>query len=367
MKKVAYSLLGLIFFLTACNHNSDSKQTENVNDEVPQTAPSPPPPPMETKTDFILAHIKTNKGEIVCDLEFEKTPLTVASFLGLAEGKIKNDAKAMGKPFFDGLTFHRVMSDFMIQGGDPMGTGQGGPGYNFVDEFDQLLQFNGAGVLAMANAGPNSNGSQFFITHKETPWLTGKHTIFGHVTQGQDVVNKIAQGDIIQSITFERKGEKATAFDEVAVFNSKMKDALKAAAEAKKGGNTSPDDVPEFEKWVKTNFPKAKKNGAMYILETKHGNGKTPTKGQMVSVHYTGTLINGKKFDSSLDRGTPFEFNVGMGRVIQGWDVAFGILTVGTKAKLLIPYTWGYGPQGSPPAIPANATLIFDVELLAIK
>lgn len=365
MKKVAYTLFGCIVFLSACNHATENKESETIKDEVPQVAP--PPPPLEVKTDFILAHIKTNKGEIICDLEFEKTPLTVANFMGLAEGKIKNDSKAMGKPFYDGLTFHRVITDFMIQGGDPMGTGQGGPGYDFPDEFDQSLQFVGPGVLAMANAGPNTNGCQFFITHKETPWLNGKHSIFGHVTQGQDIVNKIAQGDIIQSITFERKGEKATAFDEVATFNSKMKDALKAAAEAKKAGISSPDDVPEFIAWVKTNYPKAKKVGAMYILESKHGNGKIPSKGQAISVHYTGTLINGKKFDSSLDRGAPFEFNVGMGRVIQGWDVAFSNLTVGTKAKLLIPYTWAYGPDGSPPSIPGKATLIFDVELLAIK
>jgi len=367
MKKIAYSsFIAIVLCFVACQPKSNAESPSTTTEQTPAQQDAAAVTPPTPKTDFVLAHIKTNKGEIICDLEFEKAPLTVANFMGLAAGKIKNTAKASGKPYFDGLTFHRVIADFMIQGGDPLGNGQGGPGYSFPDEIDQSLLFNSPGVLAMANSGPNTNGSQFFITHKETPWLNGKHTIFGHVINGQEVVNKIAQNDIIQSITFERKGPKALAFDELSTFDLRMKEAIKMAEEEKKKAALA-DLVPEFESWVKTKYPSAKKVGAMYIVETKHGNGKKPTAGQLIKVHYTGTLIDGTKFDSSLDRGQPFEFTVGGHQVIRGWDEGFLNLTVGTKAKLLIPYTWGYGPEGNPPRIPSKATLIFDVELININ
>lgn len=168
----------------------------------------------------LYAEIQTSRGNILIKLEFEKTPLTVANFVGLAEGKIKNSAKGEGVPYYDGLKFHRVIPNFMIQGGDPLGNGQGGPGYSFKDEFLPEFRFSGPGILAMANAGPATNGSQFFITHKETPWLNDRHTIFGHLVSGQEVVNAIQQDDTIVHIKIIRKGKAAKKFKAAEVFES---------------------------------------------------------------------------------------------------------------------------------------------------
>lgn len=167
----------------------------------------------------LFAKINTTKGSIIVKLEFEKAPLTVANFVGLAEGKIKNSAKEEGEPFYDGLTFHRVIKDFMIQGGDPSGTGSGGPGYSFKDEFHPELKHDRAGTLSMANAGPGTNGSQFFITHKETSWLNNKHSVFGYVIKGQGTVDLIEQGDVIKNIEIIRNGKAAKNFDAAATFN----------------------------------------------------------------------------------------------------------------------------------------------------
>ncbi|MEI6807676.1 MAG: peptidylprolyl isomerase [bacterium] len=166
---------------------------------------------MEKMSDGLYVKIKTNKGEILCVLEFEKVPLTVANFVGLAEGT-KASNKPRGEPFYNGIKFHRVIADFMIQTGCPKGNGTGNPGYSFPDEINGSLKHSGPGILSMANAGCDTNGSQFFITHVATPWLDGKHAVFGHVVQGQDVVNKIAGGDVIETLSIVRMGEKAKAF-----------------------------------------------------------------------------------------------------------------------------------------------------------
>ena len=171
--------------------------------------------------DGLFARLSTSRGDIVVRLEFQKTPLTVCNFVALAEGKM-NAAK--GKPFYDGLVFHRVIADFMIQGGDPEGSGRGGPGYRFRDEILPSLKHDGPGVLSMANAGPGTNGSQFFITHKATPWLDGKHTVFGRVVDGQKVVDAIKQGDKINKITIVRNGQAANDFKtDQAAFDALLK------------------------------------------------------------------------------------------------------------------------------------------------
>jgi len=311
--------------------------------------------------DGIYADIQTTKGDILLQLEFEKTPMTVANFVSLAEGTNSFvDEKYKGKPFYDGLKFHRVIKDFMIQGGDPLGTGSGGPGYKFKDEFDSSLKHDKPGVLSMANSGKATNGSQFFITHKETPWLNGKHTIFGHVLIGQDVVNSIAKNDIINKVDIIRNGKKAKNFDAVTIFNTQfkgMEEETKKVIEKQKA----------LIKGLLDNETKAKAlDSGLKIFIVKEGNGAKPRKGDKVKIHYSGYLKDGKMFDSSVKRNKPFQTEIGVGRVIQGWDEGVLELNVGTKAVLYIPSHLAYGQRGAGRAIPPNADLIFEVELLDI-
>ena len=188
----------------------------------------------------IYAKFNTNKGVILVKLTHDKTPGTVGNFIGLAEGNIENKIKPQGKPFYDGLKFHRVIPDFMIQGGCPLGTGTGDPGYKFDDEFHPELKHSGPGVLSMANSGPGSNGSQFFITHVETAWLDNKHTVFGNVVEGQDIVDSIAQGDVLESLEIVRVGEEAEKFNAIEAFRTFEGSRLKRIQEAKAKAEAEP-------------------------------------------------------------------------------------------------------------------------------
>lgn len=320
------------------------------------------PMSIDTLPDGMYATIHTTKGDILVELEYDKVPMTVGNFVGLAEGEIPNSAKGPGNPFFDGLTWHRVIDNFMIQGGDPTGTGQGSPGYRFPDEFHPELKHTRPGTLSMANAGPGTNGSQFFITHKATPWLDKKHSVFGYVLEGQDVVDAIEQGDAMDSIRIHRKGEEAEAFAAADVFQEKVNEfeeqqeqkkamALSAASEYAK------DSLPEA-----TETP----SGLFYYID-REGEGDTVKPGKTVTVHYVGKLVSGKKFDASYDRGQPISFPIGAGRVIPGWDEGLTYFREGGKGTLVVPYTLGYGERGYPPVIPPLATLIFEIEVLKVE
>ena len=306
----------------------------------------------------IYAKFNTPKGSILVKLTHDLTPGTVGNFVALAEGNLENKSKPQGTPYYNGLNFHRVIPDFMIQGGCPLGTGTGDPGYKFDDEFHPSLKHNRPGVLAMANSGPGTNGSQFYITHIPTDWLDSKHTVFGHVVEGQDVVDTVAQGDALESVEIVRVGAEAEKWNAVEAFRTfegsraKREAAEREAAEAKMEELAAGFDKTE--------------SGLRYKMIQK-GNGKKAENGKTVSVHYSGQLENGKVFDSSYTRKKPIEFPLGRGNVIEGWDEGIALLQVGDKARFVIPSHLGYGSRGAGGVIPPNATLIFDVELMDVK
>lgn len=310
------------------------------------------------KEDGMYAKIITNKGDIILSLTYEKTPLTVANFICLAEGLLSET----GKPFYNGLTFHRVIPEFMIQGGCPLGTGTGDPGHSFADEFHPDLKHDGPGVLSMANSGPNTNGSQFFITHKETPWLDNRHSVFGRIdsldNSSQDVVNSIEKGDIIEKIEIIREGREAKKFNALEVFNTHQSEAKIKAEEARKKMEEEMEKISQGAEMTDS--------GLRYFI-LKEGSGVSPKKGDNVSVHYSGFLLDGTMFDSSYKRNQPITFVLGQGQVIPGWDEGISLLTVGAKAKFIIPSNLAYGDKGAGGVIPPGATLIFEVELVDVK
>ncbi|MFT3794196.1 peptidylprolyl isomerase [Flavobacterium sp.] len=342
--------------------------------------------------DGLYANIETNKGNIIVALEFEKVPFTVANFVSLAEGKnnfVSEEFK--GKPFFDDMKWHRVEKGFVIQGGDPLGNGSGDAGYRFRDEIAPGLSFDKDGILGMANSGPVTNSSQFFITQSATPWLDGKHTIFGHVVEnGMDIVNQIDVNDDIISVTIIRKGEAAKKFDAAKVFSDFF---TKEAENQKKQAAIDAENKRIYEAKYKAikeqkvaEFGALKKeaqksaSGLQYKITTK-GTGKKPAEGSQVFIHYAGFLENGELFDTSVAETAaafgkfdqnraaqhgyePIPFMAGNKTgMIPGFVEGIEKMGIGDKATLFIPAHLAYGAQGAGGVIPPNANIIFEVEL----
>lgn len=330
----------------------------------------------------LYADIKTNKGSIVIMLEHEKTPVTVANFVSLSEGnnpKVSDEFKS--KKYYNGLTFHRVIADFMIQGGDPTASGSGGPGYSFDDEFTDLTH-KGPGILSMANSGPATNGSQFFITHTATPWLDGKHTVFGHVVTGQEVVDSIAQKDIIEEIVIIRKGRDAKKFDAPTVFNNyfEQREIIAKEKEAKQV-EIRAKNTARFETLKKQS--KTTKSGLQYIVTTQ-SNGTPVASTNKAQIHYAVYFVDGTLLDTSMaevaeandllniarknsGQYAPLPADVSPdGRMIEGFKEGVQLLSEGDRATLFLPYTLAYGASGSR-GVPPQSDLIFEVEIVSVE
>jgi peptidyl-prolyl cis-trans isomerase A (cyclophilin A) len=325
--------------------------------------------------DGLYAEFKTSEGNFICELYYKNVPVVVGNFVGLVEGSIDYFDDRTGKkksgPFYDGLVFHRVIDGFMIQGGCPLGTGTGGPGYRFPDQIDETLKHEGKGILSMANAGPDTNGSQFFITLGSTPHLNGKHAVFGKIVEGMDVVEAIGKTSTddrdrptnpitIKTVIIHREGSGAKGFDAAGAFAQKdslaeerEKEAMKKMQSLLKRLGVDPASL------------QTTSTGLKYTV-IKDGSGSKAGKRATIEAHYTGYFTSGKKFDSSWDRGQPLQFQVGVGQVIPGWDEALVDMKRGERRVLVIPYQLAYGEQGYPGAIPPKSTLIFDVELVNI-
>lgn len=368
-----------LFCLAVVNIQAQSTKKTTAKSKAVSTKTVAKSAAAPNPNDGIFATISTTKGDIVVSLEYVKAPVTVANFISLAEGKNPNVKveKLKGKPFYDGLKFHRVINDFMIQGGDPDGNGSGGPGYSFKDEFREELKFDKGGILAMANSGPATNGSQFFITHKETPWLNGKHTIFGHVVSGMDNVNKIVQDDIMTKITITRKGAAAKKFDAVKVLADDVK---KEEAKKLESQKVVKDKAAYFAATKAKATTTA--SGLKYVI-TQKGTGVKGAEGSNIYFHYAGYFEDGNLFDSSIpgvakaygkydaNRDAQggykaFPFTVGKkDGMIPGFIEALDMMTDGEKAIFFLPSNLAYGEKGAGGVIPPNATLIFEIETYA--
>ena len=305
----------------------------------------------------IYAHLTTNKGEITVELAYKKAPLTVTNFIALSEGT-KESNKDLGTPFYDGLTFHRVIDEFMIQGGDPKGNGTGGPGYMFADELTDLIH-DKPGVLSMANSGPNTNGSQFFITHVPTPWLDGKHSVFGSVVEGMDVVNLIKQGDILETVRIERVGEDANQFvaneDSFNELISKANEKILASLKHRQ---------KDFESYVTSAYPGASENELGYFTRVnKHGDGVFPKNGQIVSVDIE---LKANSGDVMRSAGSPIPFTLGNGEIISIIETNIQEMTISEERTVIATYesVFGDAPSGN---IPQDAFIIFELILLAAE
>ena len=337
----------------------------------------------------MYADIQTKKGDILLKLEYEKTPITVANFVSLAEGTNPYvSEKYKGKPFYDGLKFHRVVKDFMIQGGDPRGNGSGDPGYKFEDEFplndegNLLLTHKGAGILSMANSGPDSNGSQFFITHRDIEHLNGVHTVFGHVVEGQNVVDSIKQNDIIEKIEIIRVGNKVKEFDAAAEFSSYFQNIEEEQKLVQEKRNNIKAKLVKFVEDNEVNaivLPSGLK-----IISIKNGTEEKPTIGSKVLVNYAGYFKTGDLFDSnvkeiaqlygkfdrrreSMNGYNPILMDYSPdAALIAGFKEGLQQMNFGDKVLLIIPSHLAYGEQGMRGAIPPNTDLLFELEILEV-
>lgn len=341
--------------------------------------------------DGLFADIETTKGHIVVKLNYKEVPTTVANFVTLAEGKnnfVKVEYK--GKPFYNGTIFHRVIDGFMIQGGDPTGTGMGDPGYRFEDEFVPSLRHNKKGILSMANSGPNSNGSQFFITQVPTPHLDGRHTVFGETVKGEEVIDAIAKAprngqdrpneDIkIKNITIVANGKDAQKFDAVKVFDSYFKSVAEKEKEKEERVKRA---SAKFLEEIKVQEPQAKVlPSGVKIFTINNGEGKQPKQTEFAMVNYAGYLRNGALFDSNIKeveesygkyqamreqqngyQPIPFPYTPSA-QLIPGFKEALLTMKVGDKIRVFIPATLGYGEAGAGDVIPPNSDLIFDIEI----
>ena len=388
-----FKVLFLLFFgITTSIYSQKTKKV--VGTKKPLVAVQKLNP---TANEGIFAEFETTKGKIVVVLEYKKTPITVANFVSLIEGTntFVTDEKQKGKPFYNGLKFHRVIKDFMIQGGDPAGNGSGGCGYSFKDEFVADLKHDKGGILSMANSGPATNSSQFFITHKDTPWLDGKHTVFGHVVKGMDVVNAIVQDDVMLKVTVSRVGAEAKKFNAPKVFsdyyaNKGADDAKQNAAQSEaqaaakkiydeKYGPVKAAKVAELAT-IRATATKSE-TGLEYKI-IKKGAGVKPADGANVYIHYAGYLEDGTLFDSSYEEVNkvcgkfdqnrasqngyqPFPFQYGKkDGLIPGFIEGLNAMSFGDKAVVFIPSKLGYGERGAGNVIPPNANIIFEIELL---
>ena len=337
----------------------------------------------KNNNDTIYASIETSKGIIKTQLFFNLTPVTVANFISLAEGENKEVSdQYKGKKYYNGITFHRVIPDFMIQGGDPTGTGSGSPGYNFKDEFVDELKHDSAGILSMANAGPGTNGSQFFITHKETPWLDGAHTVFGNVVEGQDIVDKIEQGDSIINIEIIRQGNSAKKFNAPKIFTNHFKEEKKRKKEKEKALEKLKKDVSKIHSDLKEKSTETE-TGLKFFINEK-GDGDMVDENKVILTHYAVYFEDGNLLDTSIlevaekfnmfdnrraQAGgySPIEAKVGAkDMMIQGFKEGLKLLKTGDKATLFLPYYLAYGETESR-GIPAKSNLIFEVEIVDQK
>ena len=300
------------------------------------------------------AKINTSKGEIIIELEYDKTPITVANFVSLAEGTMENSAKSLGTPYYNGLKFHRVIENFMIQGGCPNGNGMGDPGYKFQDEFHPDLKHDTSGILSMANSGPNTNGSQFFITHNETPWLDNKHTVFGRVVSGQEVVDAIEQDDVMESITIIRKGS-AKDFDANKIFNEAVEEAKKEEERKLLESKKALEDL--------TKDAIVTESGLAYKIINKGSGSESPAPEQKVTINCIGKFTDGTIFWKTED-GKPLTHSAS--GFVPGFNQAVQMMVVGDKWEIILPSELAYGSRGQGP-IPPDTPLVFEIELLEIQ